>query len=732
MTEKDADDLIEKGDELYDSRNFEEAIKCYAEAARLEPDNAVAFYNWGTALSDLAQIKQDESLFRESCEKYTKAAQMQADSADIFNDWGIALSCLAQIKHDESLCRESFEKYAKAAQIQPDNDSVFYNWGNALANLAQIKQDESLYRESCEKYAKAAQIQPYNAFAFCNWGTALFDLAKIKQDESLFRESFEKYVKAAQIPPDNAFVFYNWGNALSYLAIIKQDELLFRESCEKYAKAARLYPDKASVFYNWGNALFDLAKIKQDELLFRESCEKYAKVAQIQPDNASAFYNWGTALYNLAKIKQDESLFRESFEKYAKAAQIQPDNVFVFCNWGTALYNLAKIKQDESLFREAAECFKNSKLDILDILVSFDDKTDIEHIVQTDILYPLLGSDTDDAQFFRETTKGIEDKVELDKYKKAYILSIFIISQLHVNNENEEFVAHYREKTISQKLLFEESEDSKFRLNAINYSNDPTEGKILFDYLFKEEKRSANELLNREYGAFAGCFIFNYDSLNQFRLYGKENGKEGTGLSLVFRNSFFSKKAKMAMKQSNIEDGKTDREEEKHALFRCIYIDPETQRVETVGYKEAYLFYREKNEDETDKDIGEKTKSYRKYIIDIIKNVRKEMRNLKELVQNLEPAIVGQLLINLRYLTKHIAFKEEQECRIVKIYHLNDEKIKTSDNFKQMYVEYKPRVSSYIEKIVFGPKATGMELFQDILTHKRLTIRYGKSKNPLA
>jgi hypothetical protein len=345
-----------------------------------------------------------------------------------------------------------------------------------------------------------------------------------------------------------------------------------------------------------------------------------------------------------------------------------------------------------------------------------------------------LDSDNDDAQFFKEATKGIEDKVELDKYKKAYILSIFIISQLHVNNENEEFVAHYREKTISQKLLFEESEDSKFRLNAVNYSNDPTEGKILFDYLFKEEKRPANELLNREYGAFAGCFIFNYDSLNQFRLYGKEDGKEGTGLSLVFRNSFFSKKAKMAMKQSNIEDGKTDREEEKHALFRCIYIDPETQRVETVGYKEAYLFYREKNEDETDKDIGEKTKSYRKYIIDIIKNVRKEMRNLKELVQDLDPVIVGQLLINLRYLTKHIAFKEEQECRIVKIYHLNDEKIKikTSDNFKQIFVEYKPRVSSYIEKIVFGPKATGMELFQDILTHKRLNILCVRSKNPLA
>jgi hypothetical protein len=305
---------------------------------------------------------------------------------------------------------------------------------------------------------------------------------------------------------------------------------------------------------------------------------------------------------------------------------------------------------------------------------------------------------------------------------------------LHVNNENEKLVAHYREKTISQKLLFEESEDSKFRLNAINYSNDPTEGKTLFDYLFKEGKRPVNESQNREYGAFAGCFIFNYDSLNQFRLYGKEDGREGTGLSLVFRNSFFSKEAKMAMKQLKMEDGSTDEKEEKHALFRCIYIDPETQRVETVGHKEAYLFYRGENKGKKNEDIEKEMKDYNEYITGIIEKVRNEMKNLKKLVQDLEPAIVGQLLINLRYLTKHIAFKEEQECRMVKIYHLNNKRIKitTRNDYKQMYVEYDPKVSSHIEKIIFGPKAAGMELFQDILTHKCLTILCEKSKNPLA
>jgi tetratricopeptide (TPR) repeat protein/chaperonin cofactor prefoldin len=725
MKRKDIDDLNKRRIELINSGNFEEAIKCSAEVARLDPNNVSAFNNWGNALYNLAKIKQDESLYRESCEKYERAAQLKPDYVSAFYNWGNALSDLALIKQDESLFVESCEKYEKAAQLKPNYVSAFYNWGIALSNLAKIKQDESLFMESCEKYERAAQLKPDHANAFNNWGIALSGLAKIKQDESLYRESCEKYERAAQLKPDYASSFYNWGNALSGLALIKQDESLYREACEKYERAAQLKPDHTSAFNNWGNALFYLALIEQDESLFREACEKYERAAQIKPDHVNAFNNWGIALSDLAKIKQDETLFREACEKYEKVTQLRPDDASAFYNWGIALYDLAKIKHDESLYSEAAECFKNSKMDILDILVSFDDKKDSEYIAQTDILFPLLDLDTDDGRFFKEATKSTKDKMKLDKYKKVYILSIFVISQLHVNNENEKIVAHYREKTISQKMLFE---DSKFWLTAINYSNDLKEGKTLFDYLFEKEKLPTDESLNRDYSAFAGCFTFNYDSLNQFRLYGKEDGREGTGLSLVFRDSFFSKEAKMAMKQLKTEDGNVD-EEEKHALFRCIYIDPETKRVETVGHKDDYLFYREKSE-KAEKTIDK----YKEHIDGIVKTVSKNMRKLKRLVKNLDSEIVGQLLLNLRYLTKHIAFKEEQECRILKIFRLNDEKIeiKISDDFKQMYVEYKPKVSNHIEKIIFGPKAAGMELFQDILTRKRLTISYEESKNPLA
>ncbi|MDR0474993.1 MAG: tetratricopeptide repeat protein [Treponema sp.] len=539
-----------------------------------------------------------------------------------------------------------------------------------------------------------------------------------------FEEAINCFVEATKLEPDNDTALLYLGNALYNLATIKKDEALFWEAIDKYEKATQLKPDHAGAYNNFGAAFSSLAKIKQDESLFREAIDKYEKATQLKPDYAGAYYNLGIAFYCLAKIKQDEALFREAIDKYEKATQLKPDYAGAFFNRGIAFTYLAKIKKGESLFREATSCFIKSKKDILNILILLDDE-ERKSISQAKVLYPLLELDTGDGKFFKETTKG---KDKLDEYKKAYILSIEIISQLHINDKKEKSVAHYLKKTVLQKILFG---NSKFQLNLINYSNDPTEGKILLNHLFEKEGYLTKQISNMGYGAFAGCFIFDHDSLNQFRLYGKEDGsREGTGLSIVFKDSFFSEEAQLANKQLET----SNKEEKKCALFRCIYIDPFTKRIETVGQKDASLFFRNKNTEEMTKeeinDIEEKIAKYSKYITDIIVNVREKMMELKLVVKDLDHTVVGQLLINLRYLTKHIAFKEEQECRIIKILPL-DENIKI-DDYSRMYVEYDPQVSMHTEKIYFGPKAGGMELFRDFLTRKKLTIPLEESKNPLA
>jgi len=481
------------------------------------------------------------------------------------------------------------------------------------------------------------------------------------------------------------------------------------------------------------NKLYYQAKIEQKESLFRKAFNKYEKATLKEPENPWPYVEYGDALYDFAKIKQDESSFRKAIIPYNKAIRLKPTYHYAFIKRGIVLANLAEIKKDKNLYKKATESFEKAKKDMLDIFVHLD-KDDEEQIIKTEVFYPLLDLNTNDGKFFNEAVKSIKEK-ELDKYKEIYIRSIFIISQLRMNREYEKSVAYYTKKTIAQGILFKKS---KFRLNAINNSNDTTEGKTLLKYLFGN-KLSEEEQLDTEYKAFAGCFNFQHNSLNQFRLYGKDNDKEGTGLSLIFCENFFSKESKMPTsnkkrKKSKLEKMFNDDDDKKHTLFRCIYIDPKEQQVETLGQKEIT---RKKAED---------YKKYGSYINKVFDIVNEKMEKLKDLIaqnSDLKRNVIGQLLINLRYLTKHIAFKEEQECRIVKIHSINKNKI-DFDEKNRMFIEYepdvlyKPKVSyksgitSRIEKIYFGPKATNMDLFQARLKFNKLDIDCKESRNPLA
>ena len=670
----------------FENGDFNGAIENLTKAIEINPEYAEAYNNRGNAKKNLLK-------YQEAIADYNKAIEINPKDAVAYYNRG-------NTKYALYWYQEAIADYDKAIEFNLKYADAYFNRGNIKGKLFN-------YHGAIEDFTKAIEFKHNFTVAYGNRGVAKFYLLD-------YTGAIEDYNKFIEIDKNDALVYYNRGNAKFYL-------LDYAGAIEDFTKAIKINPDYGAAYNNRGNA--------KNKLLYHlEAIKDYNKAIEINHNDNDAFYNWGASLIIYKIQNKDESIFLEEFTKYKKASETINDTekflikgiiYFLLCVPEKAIYYL-----------------KKSKKDIIEILVSLD-KENREKIIDTEVLYPLLDKDNDDARFFRETTKNI-DKKELNEYKKVYILSILIISQLHINNDNEKLMAYYTKKLLAQKMLFKkkdkndkEEEPSKFRLNAINYSNDPTEGKTLLKYLF-EEKYFERENTNTEYGAFAGCFTFNHDSLNQFRLYGKEDDKEGTGVSLVFRDNFFSEEAKMAMKQLGADGILTGKEkedkEEKHALFRCIYIDPTTKRIETVGHKEEYLFHRENNNNP--KEIED----YNKDINDIINNVRKNMSKLKELIKELDKDIIAQLLINLRYLTKDIAFKEEQECRIVKIYRLNDEKakIQTSDDFKQMYVEYEPKVSNHIETIYFGPKATGMELFQDMLKHNGLNISCKKSKNPLA
>ena len=311
----------------------------------------------------------------------------------------------------------------------------------------------------------------------------------------------------------------------------------------------------------------------------------------------------------------------------------------------------------------------------------------------------------------------------------------------------ERKLAHYTGTYTTDKLLATDKKaklPSAFRLNTINNVNDPSEGQLLVNYLKDIQETSFYDSgFDEQLHAFISCFTFNHDSLNQFRLYGKQNNKEASGISLVFKKEFFQPRSLLKglsylSPKNNIQElenefiNQTSNDEVKVAqhlevkyrvsrqpVMRCIYFDPISSFTQ-LAQRNKLTFYREfgteKNKAKAEwikytNDIKEKTKLFNKefkYLKKAYKKVIKEKVRIGKddqiFLDEIE-VLLGETLLPLKYLIKHSAFQEEQECRMIYITSLDDPKVQM-DFGKFLYVEYEADVRDNLDKTYIAPAAT--------------------------
>lgn len=333
-----------------------------------------------------------------------------------------------------------------------------------------------------------------------------------------------------------------------------------------------------------------------------------------------------------------------------------------------------------------------------------------------------------------------------------------VLKSLQIIPDFESKVSHYSRAATAFTLFGDERNDqnpSNFRLSTIRGVNDPTEGLVLGKYW---DQQGIPEIIHtNDTATFISCFTFNHDSLNQFRLYGKEGGREATGVSLVFKKEFFSDQTDtlefiagpstdLSSKSIQIKPNETGKPESdnkkpligKSTLYRCIYLDPETGYW-TLAQRDKSTFYRENKEKETaenhwieySKKISKIEESFKDSlfnnndsILEKLKSIFKDPNTygVEEKQKILEA--IRFILLPLQYLVKHIAFQEEQECRIMYITQFRDEKIHSDREKQWMYVEYEEPVLPHIDKIWLSPGAAKDQDFFRIL----LDQGSGKSK----
>ena len=338
--------------------------------------------------------------------------------------------------------------------------------------------------------------------------------------------------------------------------------------------------------------------------------------------------------------------------------------------------------------------------------------------------------------------------------------------------------AHYSRCETAFKLIgnSQTGSPSAFRLGSVGNVNDPKEGVVLGQYLGKCCKLASDIFVDNEpYATFVGCFTFNHDSLNQFRLYGKENNQEASGVSLVFLSDFFGqdnrsmhinnpmcvndqdhkfkdeddatngtlKVLKSAMNERG-DKANTDKPI-KYNLYRCIYIDPETGYL-SLARRDKATFYQEcansMNSEDLDsiREMAEvRWENYSKIIDRKENGIRDLMRRLTCLIDeiyedgaNAKESVnkfmrIG--LLKLQYLVKHAAYQEEQECRMIYITGWKDEKIRSDYKLKTIYVECDGSVVEHLDGIYLSPGAKdAKDHFRVLLRDTEIKIR--ESRNP--
>ncbi|TSJ90386.1 sel1 repeat family protein [Gilliamella apicola] len=154
----------------------------------------------------------------------------------------------------------------------------------------------------------------------------------------------------------------------------------------------------------------------------------------------------------------------------------------------------------------------------------------------------------------------------------------------------ERQVAHYTKPEVLFNLL--KNKPSDFRLNVVDFMNDPTENQVLTDWVgVKTEK-------DNEIKTFLASFSFNHNSLNQFRLYGNENNIVGSSVSVVFNQEFFSKNIEGIINSESINSSS------KYKNFSSQQNVLAKKTVATMGINVSNKSLNHKN-DKTENDLNE-------------------------------------------------------------------------------------------------------------------------------
>jgi len=318
---------IERGNQLWRLRQYQEAVAAFDEAIKRKPAFVhLAWYGKGLALFELNQYKSAADAFEQAISnkpKFYIALKMQS-------------AVLTKLKQLEP----ALAAIEKAIQIQPNDANLYIQKGYVLGELKRYSEGIAAYKQGIDlipravfynnrgnlysnqkkwdlalaDYNTAIKLNPEFAYAYTARGS-LYD------DQKKWDLALADYNTAIKLNPEFTYAYNNRG-------VLYSNQKKWDLALADYNTAIKLNPELADAYNNRGGLYYNQKK-------WDLALADFNSAIKLNPEYAGAYYNWGL-LYSYQK-KWDLAL-----ADFNSAIKLNPDHALAYNNRGGLYYNQKK------------------------------------------------------------------------------------------------------------------------------------------------------------------------------------------------------------------------------------------------------------------------------------------------------------------------------------------------------------------------------------------------------
>ena len=748
--------LINEGVDLFENKKFGETIEKLNQAldgienkiSQIQEQNDIQFWLGRCYLEQAlkAKGKESEQLFGQAVEHFQQSLEFAKQLEDKQN----SLKEQNNAQYWLGRCYLEQAKKAKGKESEQLFEHAVEHFQQQLRLAEQLEDKQNSIQE---------QIYAQNWLAGCYFEQA--KKAKGKESEQLFGQAVKHYQQqlslAAQLE-DKQDSLQEQINAQSWLGNFyleqakkakgKESEQLFRQAIKHCRQQLRL----ARQLSNEQNSL--QRQINAQAWLGRCYLEQAIKA---QGKNSEQLFGWAVKYrqqqLRLAKQLTDE---QNSIQK-----QIYAQFWVGRCYLEQAIAIKDKKTSQAKKFSKRAEGYFLSAAKRLSQLIDKSEREKLKKRINELLRNSYFLQEEKWQSYFDQKKQGIREK--LFKNKKdgltdaiSTILAVLNVPPIELGAIP---LAHYTSPSVCERLFgivsdktndkadnndpVDSNKVSPMRIGSYTYMNDPTEGEGLLELLNLQDLELENKADCPVHNAFFTCFSSRVNDLNQFRLYGKENGVEASGCCLVFNqngdwlkepdvsSSFrsFTNEQNEGFKEP-IEADVAGLEDENLPLYQVAYI---AYYDEYIAKEKCTIWLPDARRPKFGirlKPVGKNLK-WHKFRIKELKAALWKLMNLSKIKDEDKKA-----LEYIRYLFKDFAFRDEEEFRLLKIEQIGSKDIKYCQDTKSVYLPYAD-IRDIVDEVILGTnyeksgKERKAEAFQHLMRKHYPKVKVSRSSLPI-